>query len=848
MAKEALIKSTGLIYLKDMMNAPEGTLLEATNAIIERPGEISRRYGWRTTSVHNGNGTVADAIQFYKDYFFGHSGTALFKYNIATPGFTAFSGSHSNISSEFNVRFAQSKESLFATTDAGVMQIDGLTGTTGSFYRAGPPTALAAREASLSTSSSTATKAIAPLHSVAYRFVFGFYDTFGNLNLGAPSGRVLYINTSSTLYVAASVQAIIPRDIGTEWAGKMFLRIYRSENFSGSTPSDDLYLVRESYLTSGEITAGITTAVEDNVFDELLGPPLYTNANQEGILQANNRPPLACDMAEFSNSLFYANTRGRERFTLQMISVPRARDTITIGGVVFTFVDGSVAANFASREVQTYESGTISENIRKTSIDLCYCINLLSSASNVYATYASGPDDSPGIIQLESRNINAASNYTLIADTSSITVAIGGLVRAGTTVTVTSTGHPFVVGDTFVLTSSDANFASGTKTVVTVPTNNTFTYTEAGAAVASTLTTSYRRSTAAGESWSPVLPTSGSTIYMKDDYFPGRVYFSKESQPSAVPEFNYLDIGESSKPIYRIIPLRDALYIMKEDGIFKVRGANTSDFSWSSVDETVRCYEQDSWAEVGNKAYGLTSKGIAAISEYGVEIVSSNIDLIVQGIIYSETARSQLSSFGLEQKGAYGFNYIGTTYVYTGATKGWTSWSGGAVVSGSKFAADKSGVLYVTTAGSSGGFPDIRLGYQDPTLTGGVDTDGADVDSSFRFRIVWAPIFAGDRTSVKNFLEVVPLMSGSLDEFDFSCSTNLIHTAALGFGASVTVEPNIGNLPVATPIGLNRNQKRAFYIAPVIDTLSHGGYFVIHGIIVRWSDVSQTNDRSQPVL
>lgn len=67
--------------------------------------------------------------------------------------------------------------------------------------------------------------------------------------------------------------------------------------------------------------------------------------------------------------------------------------------------------------------------------------------------------------------------------------AIGGFVRAGTTVTVTtSTAHGLRAGDTFVLSPGEANFVAGTYTVATVTSATVFTVTGwAGAAVASTV-------------------------------------------------------------------------------------------------------------------------------------------------------------------------------------------------------------------------------------------------------------------------------------------------------------------------------------------------------------------------
>ncbi len=71
-----------------------------------------------------------------------------------------------------------------------------------------------------------------------------------------------------------------------------------------------------------------------------------------------------------------------------------------------------------------------------------------------------------------------------------IHAAIGGLVRAATTVTATTTTpHGLSVSESFswdVAAPPDANFGVGPFTVLSVPTPYTFTYTEAGAAVAST--------------------------------------------------------------------------------------------------------------------------------------------------------------------------------------------------------------------------------------------------------------------------------------------------------------------------------------------------------------------------
>ena len=81
---------------------------------------------------------------------------------------------------------------------------------------------------------------------------------------------------------------------------------------------------------------------------------------------------------------------------------------------------------------------------------------------------------------------SAPSSRLVITNPVAAVVAIGALVRAGTTVTATcNAAHGLKPGDTTTLSPGEANFAAGDKVVVAVTAYNVFTYTEAGAAVAS---------------------------------------------------------------------------------------------------------------------------------------------------------------------------------------------------------------------------------------------------------------------------------------------------------------------------------------------------------------------------
>ncbi len=88
-------------------------------------------------------------------------------------------------------------------------------------------------------------------------------------------------------------------------------------------PGEEFQKVYEAGVTPAEITAG-TVTVEDITPESFRegGLPLYVNpVTGEGILQANEAPPIAKDIALFKSSVFYANTKERHRKQINLLSV-----------------------------------------------------------------------------------------------------------------------------------------------------------------------------------------------------------------------------------------------------------------------------------------------------------------------------------------------------------------------------------------------------------------------------------------------------------------------------------------------------------------------------------------------
>jgi hypothetical protein len=106
-------------------------------------------------------------------------------------------------------------------------------------------------------------------------------------------------------------------------------------------------LVFESNLTATDISNGSITILDQatDSFRETQ-TPLYTNPDSgDGILQSNDRPPVAKDIDVFRNSTFYANTRSVHSSEFKFLSV----SLLTSGQSKFIIGDGTTARTYTFR-------------------------------------------------------------------------------------------------------------------------------------------------------------------------------------------------------------------------------------------------------------------------------------------------------------------------------------------------------------------------------------------------------------------------------------------------------------------------------------------------------------------
>jgi hypothetical protein len=452
---------------------------------------------------------------------------------------------------------------------------------------------------------------------------------------------------------------ILPSDIDENY----FVQVYRTGiitaieglDLDDIDPGDECNIVYEKAVTSTDIAAGELTFTDTTPESfRAAGAPLYTNEiTGSGILQSNDPPPIALDIALFRNSMFYANTKSAHRAEFNILSVDNyVNDTtrIIVGNSTITRYYTAAAVEDADTpeggDFELSTSVSVGQAIDQTSRSLVKIINQ-DSQSPVNAFYLTGADDLPGQLLLEARDLSDDTLYVGVEEPSF--ADIGGefspeigvstqvtRLRGNTNTTILTLagiGLGITDGDSkffsFLNDSSDPDAPpsfSGVYTVSNVTEGGGNTDLE----IDYILHTDYDSS---GANPFPVVFTALFNTDLQSDNLeiPNRLYYSKADEPEAVPIANYIDVGAKDEEIKRILALRDNLFVLKDDGIYIVSGTSAPNFSVRLLDNT-RIIAPDSAAVLNNQIYCLTEQGITVVTDSGAGVISRGIENLVDEI------------------------------------------------------------------------------------------------------------------------------------------------------------------------------------------------------------------------
>jgi len=189
-----------------------------------------------------------------------------------------------------------------------------------------------------------------------------------------------------------------------------------------------------------------------------------------------------------------------------------------------------------------------------------------------------------------------------------------------------------------------------------------------------------------GTAYSPNLPGPGGTsVSSQNDEFANGLYFSKTQQPEAVPLLNFIKVGSAQAAILRVIPLRDSLFILKQDGVYRLTGNDPTSFSVDLFDSTTIILSAESAVSLNNLIFMLSKYGIVTVSDTGVTVISRAIEDKMLDLLEANIVSAQNLSFGIsyESDRKYIFFCINNSndqtatqaYVYNTFTTTWTRWN-----------------------------------------------------------------------------------------------------------------------------------------------------------------------------
>jgi len=393
---------------------PPGAMQEALNVVIDRPGVVETRRGFKQY------GTVLTTPIYklfpFQNKLIAHHASSLAYDSDGLGTWSNYSGTFVAISGD-KMRAVEANQNLYLTTNNGIYKIDTITNAP---YTAGGVPAL-----DLTLAANGMTGFLSDSSECAYRITWVYTDANGNLVEGNPS-MATTISNSAGHTVNVDVTFTIPSVVTTSYT----YRIYRTVN-TGSlsiSPSDTFQLAAQGQPTAGQITAKSIT-VTDVTPDNLLGTTLYTSPGAQGEFQTNDPPPLAHDMCFFLGMMFYANCSTIQQFYINLISVGSPNgiqngDTISLVGTATNTYTGAANNNFAIQQFKVDTSGTVSANIDATARNLVSAINQDTTNTEFYAYYVSGFSQLPGQILIKARNLSHGVFYGRCSRTTAFSPAL----------------------------------------------------------------------------------------------------------------------------------------------------------------------------------------------------------------------------------------------------------------------------------------------------------------------------------------------------------------------------------------------------------------------------------------
>jgi hypothetical protein len=276
--------------------------------------------------------------------------------------------------------------------------------------------------------------------------------------------------------------------------------------------------------------------------------------------------------------------------------------------------------NVSNKEILLSDNVSPAIAVQDTAQSLTRVLNS-NPSENIYVYYTSGAQEVPGQMVFEARSLTN-SQFGIVTNNANSGTAFNPPFSPTLEISSITTGSPtsmtVVTSSAHGLTNLDYVYISGSDCTPSIDGYHQITYVDS---------TTFRVNvtvTVGGSKGGVIKPSEIETSSNED--FSNRIYYSKYQQPEAVPILNYFDVGAKDKAILRIFPLRDSLFVFKEDGLYRISGESIP-FNLALFDTSCILVAPDSVSSVDNVIYGWTRQGVASVTESGTRNVSRPIDI-----------------------------------------------------------------------------------------------------------------------------------------------------------------------------------------------------------------------------
>src|ERR1035437_7021879 len=199
-SEQVTLKALGLNYSPNTLSLPQGSLIQADDIIIRRDNVVESRRGFRDYSEEftSGNNRAKQLIEYKEKVLVHYSNKIAFDTSTLDINgkaiFANFAGTFLETQDGLRIKYIEANKNLYLTTADGIKKISAVTAadfTTGASFiqDAGAIKALDIT-ARLVPEQGNLSGFLPPDSAVAYRDVWGYNDSNGNLILGTPSNRV----------------------------------------------------------------------------------------------------------------------------------------------------------------------------------------------------------------------------------------------------------------------------------------------------------------------------------------------------------------------------------------------------------------------------------------------------------------------------------------------------------------------------------------------------------------------------------------------------------------------------------------------------------------------------------